>query len=254
MSNPSIDEMDALMGAPGARNSHDDEVIEDVGADVLSANREKAERKAGAVRLIAGVAIALVVVAGGAFYISSLRGAATATAPAPPDVLAQALGQDYADPALPSEQPTIPPAGSASPGGDYPSGELAYGEGMSYQPVSTAGGDPRGLEQGAEQGLELPSQAGATGGATVNIPLDDFTALNSRVEELAAQLEAAEKERDEAKATPRTVTRNVPVQTSFVLVDTLVDGAVLRDQAGNELIVPLRARVRTNGDRLNVEG
>lgn len=253
MSNPSFDEMDTLMGAPGAKDTHDDSVIEDAGAERRGADQQKRERKAKAVRLVAGAAIAMVVIGGGAFYVSSLRNAATITTPAPPDVLAQTLGPDYGD--APAFQDQTPIPGFAAAEVDPARYMTQGGQAGDAQPVELDQTTPVESDQVrlSEQGQV--TQAGAPAGATVNIPLEDFTALNKRVEELVAQLEAAEQERDEAKAAPpRTVTRNVTVQTSFVLVDTLVDGAVLRDQSGNEIIVPLRARVRTNGDRLNVEG
>lgn len=219
MNQPNFDEMDALMGEkPTPRSKGADTRIVDVepGSTGLRQRKVKSSGNRGAVLAIA--AIAMVGLGAGAAYFA--LGRSNTEAFASPDVVAATLGATQSNvplPAAPPAQPDLAPISDAA--------NVA----LNVPPTPSVPPAPSMAE------VELQAKIGV---------------LQGQLDAMQAAKDAAEKALEEAKKTPASVvTRDAA--TSFILIETLIDGAVLRDRAGNEIIVPKGSTVQVAGNRLS---
>ncbi len=221
MTQPNFDEMDALMGnkAPPRSKGADSHIVDvEPGTTGLRQRKVKSSGSRGAVLTIA--ALAVIGLGAGAAYFAFGR-SNTATV-ASPDVVAATLGgspSNVATPAAPRAQP------DQAPVSDVATAALAAPPAHVVAPPPP----PSPAE------IELQAKLGA---------------LQRELDATKTAKDAAEKALEEARSKPASVvTRDAT--TSFMLIETLIDGAVLRDRAGNEIIVPTGSTVQVAGRRLS---
>lgn len=220
MNQPNFDEMDALMGEkPTPRSKGADARIVDVepGSTGLRQRRVKSSGNRGAILAIAAVAV-VGLVTGAAYFALGRSNTETF---ASPDVVAATLGATPANvplPAAPASQPDSAPISDAA--------------------------------IGAVAATSLPAPAAPPPPSPVEIELQArLGVLQGELNAMKTAKDAAEKALEEAKNKPASVvTRDAA--TSFILIETLIDGAVLRDRAGNEIIVAKGSTVQVAGNRL----
>jgi hypothetical protein len=223
MNQPNFDDMDALMGEnPAPRSKGGDAHVVDV-EPVSSGLRQRKVKKSGnaGVALVLG-SVAVLSLAVGGVYFALTRSSNPVVAS--PDVIAATLGGNAPNAALPAAtqpQPQTPPVSDA-----------------------------------ANAALPAPAP-GSSVPMPVAPPIPPSPEVQAELDALRAELaaakdakDAAEKALQEAKSKPaQVVTRDA--NTSFILIETLIDGAVLRDRAGNEIIVPKGSTVQVAGNRLS---
>lgn len=217
MNQPNFDEMDALMGEkPTPRSKGVDARIVDAEPGLPGPRQRKVKTSGNRGAVLALAAVAVVGLGAGAAYFA--LGRSNTETFASPDVVAATLGATPANvspPAAPASQPDPAPISDAA---------------IAAAPVSAP-----------------PTPAAPS---PVEIELQDkLDALQVELDAAKAAKDTAEKALAEAKSKPpAVVTRDAA--TSFILIETLIDGAVLRDRAGNEIIVPKGSTVQVAGNRL----
>lgn len=220
MNQPNFDEMDALMGEkPTHRSKGSESRIVDVEPGSTGPRQRKVKSSGNRGAVLALAAIAVVALGAGAAYFA--LGRSNTETFASPDVVAATLGTTPANvppAAAPASQPDVAPISDAA---------------IAAAPVAAP---PAPAALPAPSPVETELQA-------------KIAALEVELDAAKAAKDSAEKALEEAKnKVPSVVTRDAA--TSFILIETLIDGAVLRDRAGNEIIVPKGSTVQVAGNRL----
>jgi len=227
MNQPNFDEMDSLMGEDSsARSKSANEYIMDV-EPVASSLKQRRVKKSSNPRLIVGLAavfIAVAVAGAGYFVLSGWASPIVAS----PEVVAATLGSNVAGGNAQQSLPAMPEI--ASPSESFSAPLLAS------EPLPMA--------------VEAPAPQPAKTVADAEL-LAQMAELKTELETSKAARAATEAELAEAKRRPAQVVSR-EAATSFVLVETLIDGAVLKDRAGNEVIVPRGSSVKVAGSTLAV--
>lgn len=234
MNQPNFEEMDALMGeGSGSRSRGAEARVVDMEPAAPGPRPRKVKKSGNRALVLAAATIAVIGLGAGAAYfaMSTSRVGSVASE----DVIAETLGivasngaPQSAAGAQPEPAPILDAASVASSAMASPHSEPSA----------------------------LPAQAlGATG--ALPMPATPDPELQAKVEALQAELDVVKAEKDAAEKAleaaknrpPSVVTRDA--NTSFILIETLIDGAVLRDRAGNEVIVPKGGTVQVAGNRLS---